>query len=146
MPCFGAFCPLPLRLGGSREEGWTPEDHARLSNDVQAAKRSVPLAIWTYDQSSGLSVVISAYFGMNGVGLTKGPVPVYIGVGHAFFIFPASLVDAYGRERGLNFVHCEGSADAGIVTHNFSSASTLHVRTLGPSATPYDGKATVAIW
>jgi hypothetical protein len=43
----GGFAPLPLRLGGSPEEGVTAEQWNRLSLDVAAAADSTPLLVAT---------------------------------------------------------------------------------------------------
>lgn len=66
---FGAFAPLPLRLGGSSEEGWTASQQSRVSADLVAAFRAAPLAILTINQAG----TISSYHGQNGVGLANAP-------------------------------------------------------------------------
>lgn len=42
---FGGMAPFPYRLGGTVEEGWTAEQHARMCSDVAAAHATNPLAI-----------------------------------------------------------------------------------------------------
>lgn len=41
----GGLAPLPLRLGGSPEDGWQPEEHARFAADLHAQQQMHPLAI-----------------------------------------------------------------------------------------------------
>jgi hypothetical protein len=41
---FGAFAPLPIRLGGTARNGLTDAQHARLCADMVAMARSLPLA------------------------------------------------------------------------------------------------------
>lgn len=42
---FGALAPLPLRLGGNPLEGWQPEEHARLCDDLVVINRVTVLAV-----------------------------------------------------------------------------------------------------
>jgi hypothetical protein len=46
---FGGLAPLPLRLGGSTEDGWTPEQHARFACDLSIGLQAFPLAIVSVD-------------------------------------------------------------------------------------------------
>lgn len=41
---FGAFAPLPIRLGGTAQNGLTAAQHARLCADMVAMARTLPLA------------------------------------------------------------------------------------------------------
>jgi hypothetical protein len=66
---FGAFAPMPLRLGGSAQEGWTAEQHARIAADLVNVGRVAPLAVLTYDSSG----TIVSYMGQNGVGPAHAP-------------------------------------------------------------------------
>jgi hypothetical protein len=82
----GAFAPLPLRLGGSPEEGWPAANHARFCADLCAVKRVQPLASWDYNQSSSSVVTISNYRGQAGTGLTLAPTATGGGsTGYAIF-------------------------------------------------------------
>jgi len=70
---FGAFAPLPLRLGGTETEGWTSPQHARVCGDMVAFARSVPFAVWRVSYPGGLTAVLLNYFGQNGSGTAYGP-------------------------------------------------------------------------
>jgi hypothetical protein len=41
---FGAFAPLPIRLGGTAQNGLAAAQHARLCADMVAMARTMPLA------------------------------------------------------------------------------------------------------
>lgn len=74
MAVTGAFCPLPARLGGDAQTGWTASQHARMAADQVAKKRTAPLCVfsWTISGAGALPVVTS-YIGMNGAGLAYAP-------------------------------------------------------------------------
>ncbi len=96
---FGAFAPLPIRLGGSPEEGWTAEQFARLSADLQALKRVAPLATWRYSQTGGAAVTMVSYAGQNGVGLAYAPTATPGGDGVCSFTWDAQYFqDEYGNQ------------------------------------------------
>lgn len=101
----GAFAPLPLRLGGSAEEGWTPEQHARLVADVVALKRRAPLARWTYTQSGTGSTDYSVvhYLGQNGAGSAYAPTSITVnGTGDITWQFSAAyFTDEYGYQHPI---------------------------------------------
>ncbi len=67
---FGAFCPLPERLGGDALTGRAATQHARHCADLVAVKRTGPLAWFTWSEVGVASTpaTITAYSGMNGVG------------------------------------------------------------------------------
>lgn len=56
---FGAFAPLPLRLGGSATEGWTAAQHARACADLVALKRAAPFAVLTFSLSGDVATILS---------------------------------------------------------------------------------------
>ena len=70
---FGGFCPLPLRLGGSTLDGWSPQQHARACADVAAMVRGKAFAVLTYDwDGAGLPYVV-AYHAQHGTGPYAAP-------------------------------------------------------------------------
>lgn len=75
MAVTGGFCPLPLRLGGDAETGWTATQHARFCADLVAAKRTAKLCTLSWDAVSIASTpaTITSYRGMNGAGLGFAP-------------------------------------------------------------------------
>ncbi len=119
---FGAFAPLPLRLGGSPEEGWAPEQHARMCADVQALKRRAPLARWTYVQTgTGSSDYTFAYYlGQNGNGLLYVPTSVTVnGTGDISFAYASQYFeDDYGTQYPIRIRTARAQAhyDAGAPT------------------------------
>jgi len=145
MPSFGAFCPMPMRLGGSSEEGWSPESHARLANDLAAAKRACPLAVWTYTQS-GASCVVSAYLGQNSTNVSDAPTAAVVSTGIARFTFAKSFTDPYGIERAIKATHGVGSSSRGIIQVNVTAPNVIEVRIRDTSGGAADGTGTVAIW
>lgn len=69
---YGAFAPLPLRLGGSATEGWTASQQSRAVADLVAIVRAAPLAVLTLTRS-GSTYTVEKYHGQNGVGLAHAP-------------------------------------------------------------------------
>jgi len=75
---FGAFAPMPIRLGGSdATENWTAEQQSRVAADVVALFRASSLAVLTLTSTGS----ISSYHGQNGVGLGNAPSVVVNGAG-----------------------------------------------------------------
>jgi len=68
----GGFAPLPLRLGGSVEEGVTTQQWLRLVADLVAVRRTQPYCVIGIDQNSNVPAVTS-YRGQNGVGVNDRP-------------------------------------------------------------------------
>lgn len=146
----GAFAPLPLRLGFSALDGLTPEQHARLCADLVAAKRTAPIAVFTFTKS-GSTVTIHSYSGMNGAGTAYAPAPGVISAGVVNFAWiPTVFTDPYGIRRAVR-------VRAGRVTVHGSSArfgsvdvttlsNLFQVRTFDDAGTAVDAKATVRLW
>lgn len=89
---------LPKRLGGSPEEGWAPEEHARFCADLCAVKRVAPLARLMVNQDALTPFASSVlyYFGQNGSGLLYAPTPTTNGEGDVTLTWPAYWEDEYG--------------------------------------------------
>lgn len=143
---------MPLRLGGSAEEGWASPLHARLCADLVAAKRSAPFAVWTYTQSAG-SITIHDYYGQNGVGLDYAPLANGAVTGIALFGWnERSFEDPYGVRESFKARACTVTAHGstpiianGYLLFNFSTIQ-VHVSTFDAGGTAADCKATVAVW
>jgi hypothetical protein len=84
----GAFSPLPLRLGGSPQDGISPEQHARLCADLVSLKRVAPLAAWSCEVGAG-TVTMTSYVGQNGSGLAYAPTATWNSTGDVSFVWPS---------------------------------------------------------
>lgn len=71
---WGAWGPLPLRLGPDPEQGWDAAEQSRMAADLAAIKRTMPLARVTI-----VGGVITAYVGQHGTGLGSAPTIVTSG-------------------------------------------------------------------
>ena len=92
---FGAFAPLPFRLGDSGKSGLTAEQFSRVTADLVAISATLPLAVLRiYDNSSAFEV--SAYRGRNGVGLSYAPSIAYTG-GRTTLTWPSVIETEDGR-------------------------------------------------
>jgi len=145
---FGAFAPMPIRLGGSAEEGWSPETHARLCADQAAVNRTAPLCLLTYTKS-GATVTIDAFHGMHGVGSAYAPNSrVVNGTGDVTFTWTArQWLDPYEIDYPLAVRQAQGSghgATAMIVTV-VTQADGFRVRSFDAAGAAVDGKVTVRI-
>lgn len=149
MSGFGAFCPLPLRLGGSANEGWTAEQHARVCADLVAAKRSTPVAILNFSKS-GTTVTINWYLGPEGYLESDFPVVANGGgAGVTSLTFPTYWEDDYEQTESYQItgvgVSVE-SATAGNGTAIGTSPNTFDVVTFNGSGTLTDLTATVEVY
>lgn len=102
----GAFCPLPIRLGGSAIDGLPAAQHARLCADLVAVSRTAPLAVWTYEQifDDPYTVTITSYWGQNGSGLAYAPAPTVNGgsFGDVSFTWSSQVFeDEYGVQHPI---------------------------------------------
>ncbi|HEY3494754.1 MAG TPA: hypothetical protein VGK73_08720 [Polyangiaceae bacterium] len=50
---FGGFAPLPIRLGGTLQEGWSASQMLRMAGDVAATGRTLPFAWVTVTRGTG---------------------------------------------------------------------------------------------
>lgn len=146
---FGAFAPMPLRLGGATDEGWSPEQHARTAADLLAAKFVAPFAWMTFTKS-GATVTIHDYYGQNGAGLASAPTATVIGTGVTAFDWTSGFVDAYGVPYALKVrkarVTPHGTSELfGTYALNYSSHA-FAIFTWDSTDTAADCKATVRIW
>lgn len=126
----GSFAPLPLRLGGSTEEGWAPAQHARFCADLVAVKRVTPLAVWSFSQDSGspYAVTMLHYFGQNGVGLAYAPTATVNGLGDVSFAFSVPyFTDEYGVQEPWKIRHVTArNHDNASVDGAFTTATMIN--------------------
>jgi hypothetical protein len=129
---WGALAPLPIRLGGSAEEGWAPEQHARLCADLVAVKRTAPLARLYVAQDSGgpFAATVTSYRGQSGVGLAYAPSISVTGAGDVTLTFPAYWTDEFGRQYPLKIRQAipKASATTARFINHVISARTVRVR------------------
>jgi hypothetical protein len=141
----GLFAPMPLRLGGSAEEGWTAAQHARACADLVALKKSAFLAIWTYTKSGGI-VTIHDYYGLNGAGSAYAPDQVFYTPSFVTFGWSNRLFeDPYQVTHPINAKSGKacGHGSASIRTKVTIIANGLEVRAYDSAGVDVDGKFTV---
>lgn len=152
---FGAFATmLPHRLGGSPEEGWSPEQFSRLCADVVAAKRRAPFARWTYVQTGEDpdDCTLQSYLGQNGNGLLYAPTEITVnGTGDITFAYDSPVfTDEYGYQHPVRVRHARAQAhyDAFAPTVKASVqlvASGVRVRVTDAGGTARNGRVSVTI-
>ncbi len=146
---FGGFAPFPLRLGGSAQEGLSPEQHARICADLVAAKNVAPLAVWTYTKV-GAVITISDYRGQNGIGSDFAPTAVAGSTGVAQFDWqPHQFTDPYGVPYSFLTRHGRVSPQGAVMQNGalvVNSSSSAVARTWDSAGTPVDTTATVVLW
>jgi hypothetical protein len=107
MPCFGGFCPMPLRLGGSQLDGWAPGQHARTAADVVAVTRSAPFArLRTWVGVDG----ILAYQAQHGSGIALAPTVTVVGGGLSQVVWPDAVADAMGVMAPVSIRHARAKS------------------------------------
>lgn len=102
----GALCPLPLRLGGSPEEGITASQFLRLATDLTAARRISPFAVLVIDQNNDDPVILR-YYGQNGVGENDKPTIEFVAA-RTVITFKRSYLDGAGAVGRLNLRYARG--------------------------------------
>jgi hypothetical protein len=149
----GAFAPLPFRLGGSPEEGWTASQHARAAADLVALVRSSPLAVLTVNKS-GSTVPVESYHGQNGVGLGHAPTTASGGTGIITLTWGKSYqtalyirLDREDEDRSWTVRQAvgsiQGSAHRDVACSVADNVATVRITDAG---TPADGRVTVEVW
>jgi hypothetical protein len=145
---FGATSYLPLRLGGSPEDGWAPEQHARLCADLVALKRVAPLASWVCEVGAG-TASITYYVGQNGNGLAYAPTPTWNATGDVSFVWSSAYFeDEYENQHPFKIraVIATGMATVarGVVWEQITSGVRLRaVNTAGAAA---NTNLSVTLW
>lgn len=136
---FGAFAPLPFKLGGTDEEGLSAEAHGRLCADLSGASATLPLAVMTVTDSTTVPAVVR-YVGRNGAGSAYAPTVSYSG-GFTTLTFPSIIETEDGRKLPWVISHAAASpatsANASTEAQTVN-ASTVRIRTTNSaSATVY---------
>jgi hypothetical protein len=144
----GAFAPLPLRLGGTSEEGWLAAQHARLSADLAAIRRTLPFAVVTVEVTGATAGTVTDYAGRNGVGIAAGPT-VSVSGHTATITWPASFMDDYQRRHVLRISSASASAHGNAgqrVDHEITSPRSVEVTVLSSTSVPSTGSLTLEVW
>ncbi len=153
MAGFGAFAPMPLRLGRDAKRAWPAEAHARLCADLLAVKRTLPFAVLTYT-ISGSTATIDSYVGMNGIGTDAAPsisAVTIVGAGAGLFVWDRFYEDAYEVPhpvfiRAAKHVGTGSSALIGTVTLDDSNPHQLSTTLRNAAGSRVDGSGTVIVW
>lgn len=129
---FGAFAPMPLRLGGSAAEGWSAEQHARLAESVASMYTVGRFAVLRYSKS-GSTVTVLSYVGRDGVGVQHAPTPVVNGTGDVTWSWAAQWEDALGVSHVLRLIGamaCSNDPGGGVNARCVGTNTSYHGRTI----------------
>jgi hypothetical protein len=147
---FGAFAPLPLRLGGSATEGWAPEQHARLCADLVAVKRTAPLCRLYVTQNSGspFAASVVTYHGQNGNGLAYAPTVTVNGAGDVTLTYPGYWTDEFERQCALKIRHAipSASSTAARFINHVISGRTIRVRSFDAAGAAISSNFGIRVW
>lgn len=147
MAAFGGYAPLPVRLGGDTETGWSAAQHARAAADLYACSLTSDFAILTVNKSGG-TVTIESYLGQNGLGLAAAPLALNSGTGIITFFWPNTFKNDYDENFPVNIKY----ADAGVIgTANLTASASVGPNTVivsiynAATGALTDGRVTVAV-
>lgn len=87
---FGAFSPLPLRLGADPDRGWSSQAQSRMAADLVAARRTLPIAQFTLDTSTGTFLSYTAQYG---TGPANAPTFSALSTGHYALVWAKAYKD-----------------------------------------------------
>lgn len=147
---FGAWSPLPLRLGADPQRGWSSQAQSRLAADLVAAKRTLPLAQLTIDCSTG---AVLSYTSQYGTGPGNAPAfTALVAPGHFGFVWDRAYESYdetfYAWRIRAATVTVQGSAPT-LVSVNLYSDPAADVE-LGCtdilSASPSSPLVTLTVW
>lgn len=152
MSNFGAYAPLPLRLG---PDTLTAPEHARICADLVAAMQSTPVAVMRVSAESGGARIVTWYSGANGTGLAHAPaIAATGGTTYGFTLtWPATYEDECEDVRRWSVreaqAGCEGSttiSEAICTVESPTSLKVLTVDSIVGAVTEVDAACTVVIW
>lgn len=151
---FGAYGYLPIRLGGSAEEGWSPQQHARLCADLVAIKRVSPLATLRVTQSSvsPFATSVVTYFGQNGSGLAYAPTVTVNGSGDVSLVWPSYWEDEYEQQWPVNirmtsaYALVGGLGAVALLAAEIVNRSTVRIRRKTAAGAASPGDIVVKVW
>jgi len=120
----GGMCAFPIRLGGDAISGWSAEQHARMAADVVAQGRTAAFSRIAIEFTSGSGASITAYAGMNGLGLAHAPTLSWL-ADVATLTWPSAWEDELGRYQTTNLRAVTSGASVGQPGAVVTSPSTL---------------------
>ncbi len=144
---FGGFSPLPLRLGGTEEDGWSPEQQSRFCADLLAAKRALPFARVAYNDLG----VLTAYRGRNGTGVLSDAAPTVVvnTTGDVTLTWPTSYTDSVGVEHTISITGARATPNttgAYIATVAQAERNVVRVLTVDYSDSATDVAVSVRVY
>ena len=149
---FGSHSPLPYRLGGSKTEGWTAAQHARVASDLAACVRTGAFAWLTFTTNGASAPTLISYSAMPGVGALWAPVLIGVSTGFVNVFFGAAWSDAYERPEPLLIRHAKVTACSTaprIVTWQLATGatdvSTIEVHIRDRTGGPIDDTVTLRV-
>lgn len=148
---FGGFAPLPLRLGGDAQRGFTAAQLARLAEDLAGLVRVAPLAVLSFDKA-GAVVTVLAYTAQHGSGITAAPTALALGPGLLTWSWSQEYEDAYGVSWPWRIRHATVTPSASgvlpLAAHvSLANAWSLTVHTVDVSTNnALDAGATLVVW
>lgn len=144
---FGAFSGgLPQRLGGSKEEGWTATQHARVCADLLAAVRTLPYATLVADGTT-----ITSYRAMPGLAAASQPTITLFSPGIWTVEFDDGPQDEYEITGPVKIVASRGSGiDSGVIVNTSVLANLSHTVYVAlrdnAGAVPVSEKFKLKVW
>jgi len=145
----GGFAPLPLPLGGDAQTGLTAEQYCRITADLVAMVRVMPLAIVHVNNPSG-TYSVDWYSAQHGSGLAVAP--TLSGAGGTIAVtWDYSYEDEYGKTWPMNIRAAKATCDKSTTAYGADVvlSSPVHVQvTTFPSATGIanDCSFTLVVW
>jgi hypothetical protein len=129
---FGGLSPLPFRFGGSAEEGWKAEQHARLALDISAQLLMMPLAVIDLSVDAAGVVTVNGILSRAGTDKTIITCAYDTGTSELTMAFPASFVPP-GSNSSRKWRPVRGTAffvDANVleIASSGSSLFVFHTR------------------
>lgn len=140
---FGAYAPLPLRLG----DEFSATQHARIAADLVAAKRTCPFAVITIDIGASSATLVS-YTGRNGSGADAAPTLLYV-AGEVQLTWDKSWLDEYEREHVVNIGHLDPSVSSTtlkIANAYKNNANTVTVGLFTAAGSLTTGRVTLVVY
>lgn len=103
----GGFAPLPLRLGGTAENGITAAQWKRICADLVSARRTSPFAVIKIDQNSNSPEIVE-YRGLNGMAIDDRPTLTWNGA-MTEIQWSSSYQDDIGRSVAVRVTGAKGT-------------------------------------